>query len=163
MKKESRHTEAGNGRYQQNPAAFSQNNIRKASYQSAIDTRQSPCLNSNRLPSIYRLTANKSVYMKTPSFTDDSSDGDKCRSDRRQHETTSTSASKTSVADNTYSTTSSILGSRINYNAKIEHFKVVVMGDVFDGIKHRGQINTRFAASSLLMPPEASELTMPTF
>ena len=157
-------TEAGNGRYKQTTATFPKTNARKTSFQSAIDTRLSPCFESERLPTCCRATKTiKPSYLKATSFTDESSDSDFGRLGPKQDGSPTLTPNNKPARDEAYSTASSMGGSTTGYDTKIDNFKIVVMGDIFDGIRHRGPQNTRFAASNLLMPPEASDLSLPDF
>ena len=172
MTSEWKDKQAGNGLKQYSKidaATFPRSNTRKGSFASAICDKvaRTPQCQSKWPPTSCSKNAyaGRGSYYKKPSFQDDSSESDYQRVEKGSLESTS-SATKIQAKDETYSTSSSFGGGKPN-NFKsellIDNFKVVVMGDEFDGIKTKGQPNNRFAAACLFKPPEANELTMPDF
>ena len=45
----------------------------------------------------------------------------------------------------------------------IDHFKVVIESDAYDGIKYKNMHQHKFAAAVLFQPPEATDLIIPYF
>ena len=164
MTSEMKDLQAGNGRFKQTTAAFPKNNTRKTSFQSTADYKKTACPSTQDWQDPYRLKSSKTKPLKYTSFKDDSSDNENARDERqRKADESSSSTNRKSTRDDGYSTASSFGGSRKSYSTTIDNFKVVVMGDAFDGIKQKGAQNMRFAASNLLKSPEANQLLQPDF
>ena len=71
---------------------------------------------------------------------------------------------KFAYRDETCSTSSSNGKQTCNKsNVAIDHFRIVVMGDEYDGVKHKVKLNTRFSAACVFRPPEANQLALPDF
>ncbi len=71
---------------------------------------------------------------------------------------------KSDYKDEVISTSSSVEQSKSSQDqSAIEHFKVVIMGDIFDGIKYKNLHQSKFAAASLYQSPEAIDLVIPDF
>ena len=171
MKNEWKDKQAGNGLNQYSKidaAAFPKSTARKASFASALCDKplRTPNQCSARWPQGTKHgLAGRSSFHKTPSFQDDSSEGEFQRVGRESPDYTS-SVLKTTTREEDYSTASSFGGFKpSNYKSEqpIDNFKVVVLGDEFDGIKNKGLPNNRFAAACLFKPPEANELKLPDF
>ena len=170
MKNEWKDNKAGNGLNQYSnldAATFPKSNPRKGSYASALCDKaiRTPNPSSLRWPPMSKNPRGGrcSFYTKA-SFQDDSSEGEFQRVDRGSPDPYS--AMKIAANQENYSTASSFGGPKQdNYQSKqpIDNFKVVVLGDEFDGIKTKGLPNNRFAAACLFKPPEANELKLPDF
>ena len=170
MKSEWKDKQAGDGLNQHSKidaATFPKSNPRKGSYSSALCDKAARTPNQPKWAPVSAKQAqgNRSSFYKKPSFQDDSSEGEFQRVDRGSPVATSSALKLVSKEEN-YSTASSFGGAKPSYYESvqlIDNFKVVVMGDEFDGIKTKGQPNTRFAAACLFKPPEANELALPDF
>ena len=169
MTSQRKDNKAGNGLNQHSKidaVSFPKSNPRKGSLASAICDKVASTPNQPRWPplSSKHPQTGRNTYCKKPSFQDESSEGEFHRVDRGSPETST--ALKPQAKDDNCSTASSFGGLKQSYYKSeqlIDNFKVVVMGDEFDGIKTKGQPNTRFAAACLFKPPEANELKLPDF
>ena len=171
MNSEWRDRQAGNGLNQQSSndaATFSKACPRKGSYTSNINDKVARAPNfQSRWPPATNKTqfSDRGSYYKKSSFQEDSSESEYQRVEKLSPDSESP-AIRSVFKDENYSTSSSYGGNKASYSKidiLIDNFKVVVMGNEFDGIKVKGQPNDRFAAACLFKSPEANELALPDF
>ena len=147
---------------------FSKSNTRKGSFTSSVCDRvaQSSC--QARWPQTnYKNYANggRGSNYKKQSFRDDSTEGEYQKVDNGSSDYGATTTKHQST-DDTRSTELRKEGPQFsNFTSEsiIDFFKVVVMGDEFDGIKAKALPNARFAAASAFKSPEANDLCLPYF
>ena len=164
MTSELKDNQAGNGRHKQTTATFPKNNPRKTSFQSVADQKRTSSTWPPDFQEPYRLKSSQTQFIANSDFKEDSSDGDFARDDRpRKVQDSSSSTNRKPARDDGYSTSSSFREPGRSYCTTIDNFRVVVMGDAFDGIKQKATQNMRFAASNLLKSPEANQLLQPDF
>ena len=145
-------------------------NNRRASYavyqdRSAGATQEyprcTPTMKAKQSPA-YRDTQ-QSKGLRKPSFNEPAWDHSYMRHCGQQ-EDSSRNHMKSDYRDEVISTSSSVEQSKSAHEqSAIEHFKVVVLGDVNDGIKYKNLHQSKFAAAVLYQAPEATDLVIPDF
>ena len=104
--------------------------------------------------------APKSQYLRKPSYQEEHEYTKIARSrspEGEQHYVPKMKdeASSTASSDGQQKSTETLIA------RPIEDFKVVIRGDVFDGVKHNGKHHNKFAAATLCSAPEPNQLQMP--